>query len=189
MAKEIEVHAWCDRHMALDERIEGDEITVALDGPPVTLDLCAPCHKEIVEPLARLIAEHGVKVAPPTKTTKTTRTYSMANRTARSGEPSANGALGAECLWCDSTYSTAPGSGYGRHLQTIHGYATLREAFGATCPICGEDAGSVPLKHIRSAHSEMGFVHLSQAAIWARDHGDPHGVYAASLARVPSLAT
>lgn len=61
MAKEIV--AWCDRHLASDEQVPATTVQVTLDnGMPIEIDLCDPCHKELVEPLRLLLDEHGQPV-------------------------------------------------------------------------------------------------------------------------------
>lgn len=61
MAKQIV--AWCDVHLAQDEQVPASPVQVAIDqGLPVEVDLCDPCRKELVDPLAELLTEHGQPV-------------------------------------------------------------------------------------------------------------------------------
>lgn len=69
MAKQIV--AWCDLHLARDnEQVPASSVQVTLDhGMPMELDLCDPCHKELVEPLRLLLDEHGQPVKQDTRPT------------------------------------------------------------------------------------------------------------------------
>lgn len=182
MAKDIVIHVWCDRHMETDERVEARELPpITLDGKIRTLDLCDPCIKEFVTPLAQLLEAHG---ALPSASAS--RSTSSARVSARGRRGSAE-MVAVRCLWCSKEYSADTGSGYMAHAKQIHGYASAIEAFGTTCPICGDLDLRMMMTHVKRVHPEFGFTHTAQAIHWANIHGDPHGVYAATLSRKPSL--
>ena len=172
MAKDVVIHIWCDWHMETGARIEGAEYPVTLGGKARTIDLCDPCTKEFITPLAKLLEAHGALLS------------ASAHRTRR---PIAD-VVTVRCLWCTRDYSAESGSGYAAHVKKVHGYASAIEAFGTTCPICGDLDLRMMMTHVKRFHSEFGFTHTVQAVLWAKDHGDPHGVYADTLNRTPSMS-
>lgn len=73
--KEVITNTWCDAHKARDvsEEVHGLTMTLAIDNEgPMTLDLCADCITEFVDPLKKLMATFGQPVELPT-TPKRTR--------------------------------------------------------------------------------------------------------------------
>lgn len=173
MAKDVVIHTWCDRHLQLDERVVGKELPpVTLGGMTLTLDLCEPCVKEFVTPLVELLDQFG---APP-------QTSPVARRGKGKGTD-----RGLACIWCPADFSANTSSGYMNHIRTIHGYGSAIDAFGTMCPICGDSGLRMMMAHVKKRHPDRGFTHTSQAVLWAKDNGDPFGVYAATLNRVPSL--
>ena len=201
MAKDIVVTVWCDRHMGIEERVEGKELPpMTIDGKTKTLDLCDACTKEFVTPLAQLLDEFGATPEyqqPPVRHRGpghkrggmgVGRQQQIAGQARRGRKPQiAIGDHGAPCIWCGLDFSAHSGSGYMRHIKVQHGYANAVEAFGTTCPICGAADLRMMMSHVHRNHSELGFTHTAQAVDWAHHHGDPHGVYAACLSRKPSL--
>lgn len=176
MAKDVIVHIWCDWHMAKDERVEGvEQSPITLEGRTLTLDLCDPCVKEFIEPLTSLLDMYG---AVPTISTPVVQRRSGAKH---------GHERGAQCVWCPLDFSANSGSGYMHHIKVVHGFAKAVEAFGTVCPICGQNNLRMMMSHIKRKHAEYGFTHTSQAVHWAKEHGDPWGVYAAALASKPSL--
>lgn len=70
--KEVITNTWCDAHKARDvsEEVHGLTMTLAIDDEgPQTLDLCAECITEFVDPLKKLLATFGqpVEVTPAPK--------------------------------------------------------------------------------------------------------------------------
>lgn len=192
MAKEVTVHAWCDVHMSHDERVDGVEHTITVDQLSRTVDLCAKCATRLLDELVALLRERGAPVEPSVASRVGNQGQRLALRQAagvgrRYGREPRSGEREAMCLWCPLTYSSSASSGYARHIKVVHGYATLREAFGQTCAVCGSQQRML-IAHVKLAHPEFGSQpHQSTVALWARDHGDPHGVYAATVNRTPSL--
>jgi hypothetical protein len=179
MAKEVNIKVWCDRHLSQeDRRVEGHELPpITIDGVTKTLDLCKSCIKELVTPLSKVLVELGAKPEGE-----------VVRRVAGSGRKRQVSDRGAPCLWCDRDFSARISSGYMVHLKTAHGFASAQEAFGTVCPICGQEEVLMMMGHVSKHHSEHGFAHTSQAVAWARDHGDPFGVYAAAVNRKPAPA-
>lgn len=203
MAREIVV--WCDKCLAQDVRTAAVEhsIGVALGVVQVvatkTVALCAE-HTDSLKELADLIEEFGepiqVELPAQKKSSKPTQgggrmnipspEAQLAAYGTRKGRVPARGRPN-QCLWCPLSYG-ANASGFGAHLKKAHGFAGLGEAFGGTCPICGDGEFEMMGAHVKRAHSDMGFTAIAEPFIWARDNGDPHGVYAAKLEQVGSLA-
>lgn len=194
MAREIVL--LCDPCLGQDIRTEGQEWTLGVregvtgEVKPKVLALCTDHLDQLVKPVAALLDEFGENpegIARPRGRQGKIEAATLAMQT-RKGRPPANGREDHlnQCLWCELTYSGNAG-GFGRHLRVVHGYAGLTEAFGGLCPVCGEGPFQQMMSHMNKAHAEMGFKVLSQPFTWARDNGDPHGVYAAKLTQEPSL--
>lgn len=177
MSKDVVIHIWCDWHMTHSAtKVEARELPpITLGSKTRTIDLCEQCDKEFVGPLAQLLDEFG---APPTPPTTTPR---------QAGRRRAPTDKGAPCVWCDVNYSATSGSGYMRHLKVAHGFASAIEAFGTTCAICGDSDVRMMMAHMNNHHAEYGFTHTAQAIDWAKNNGDPHGVYFSCSTRKPSL--
>lgn len=200
MAKEVLIHVWCDAHSAREEKVPGSTFTVALGGKNRVIDLCETCEKELISPLAQLLDEFGappeVDTASPApapkkrvKASPSGQRHEQIMLTAsvtgiRHGR-TPDGPRDAQCLWCPMDY--AGGSGFLRHLKVVHGFQGLGEALGTTCPVCGKEGMQALGAHLVRAHKDLNFAHPTQAFVWAKEHGDPHGALAAALQRQGSL--
>lgn len=171
MAREIVV--LCDRHADQDEpeRRPALTVTVALDGePPKEVDLCSECRTALIDPLQRLLDEHGAAPQgvrqPPAKPQR----RSVAKLTA-----AGNGELD-RCLWCSETYVAGTGA-LTSHLRREHGFNSQGDAFGNACPLCGLTYGYL------GAHARQ-HQQASVPALFthAQAEGDPHGVVAQVIA-------
>lgn len=204
MAREIVI--WCDACLNEDVRTPAVEHSAGLDialVKPVatqTVALCTDHTDQLLKPLAAILEEFGSPIEveaspPPTGRRKVSTTgrqdpEMMASQNAngtRKGKPPASGVRGSDCLWCDLSYTSGSGGGFQRHLKVVHGFEGFHEAFGGPCPVCGEGPYTQMLAHVSKSHPEMGFTSAVQPFMWARDNGDPHGIYAATLARKGSL--
>jgi hypothetical protein len=209
MAREIVI--WCDPCMEEDVRTAGRESAVgvtmgaAKPGAWKTVAMCENHEDQYLKALVHLLDEFGVNLEVASARTPKgaapagarLRASTVGPRSeqlilgyqqtgARHGRAPASGKRDAECLWCPLTYS-GDGSGFGRHLKVVHGFDGLREAFGGKCPVCGEGPFELMLSHVKKSHPEYGFEYISQPFTWARDNGDPHGVYAEKMEQVGSL--
>lgn len=200
MAKEIVV--WCDPCLDADQRTPSREVKIGLHGRWRTLDLCEQHEKELLTPLEQMVEAHGATVDVPHKAvprSATTRVKARGNKETgpqpeatliqfeqmgtRLGRDPVNGRVW-QCLWCPLDYAST--SGFSRHLRTAHDLSEyLSEVFVGLCPVCGKGDVEVMGSHIKKSHDDMGFRSLVDAYVWARDHGDPHGSYAAILAKAP----
>jgi uncharacterized C2H2 Zn-finger protein len=128
MAKEIV--AWCDVHLADDERVVAHTLGVAMRGDNKGVDLCDTCTKQLVEPLAEIIAEYGQRfeTGPPAP--------KQEGKKARKGTP-------IPCPEC--TVVAYGASGLSSHLQNKHNMLTAdltepfmpgEENFALPCPDC-----------------------------------------------------
>ncbi|MFF1820361.1 hypothetical protein ACFVWG_23855 [Kribbella sp. NPDC058245] len=88
----------------------------------------------------------------------------------RQGRP-ANAERDMDCLWCPMDYTK---SGFAPHVKK-HGFNSLRDALGTTCPACGQGPYPVLSVHVLKDHDH--FASVTDGFMWARDNGDPHGVY------------
>jgi len=198
MATTIEINVWCD---GLKLGADGDFVTrhelqtpadtrrFALDGRPAkSVDLCDDCDDvTTLAELREIIRRFGVvpegKKGPgatdrqmaagggaAATATKYALTGSRHGRTPR-------GPRSEQCLWCPLDYTS---SGWLSHLQKQHGFGGTKDALGSQCPVCGADGFDMVSVHISRIHPE--FPSTTAAFIWARDNGDPYGVYAARRA-------
>lgn len=204
---------WCDPCFKNDIKTEAVHSTVgiAIDSTrvphPKTVLLCDAHIDEYLKPLKALIDDFGVALDSPKQGGKRPKVEAATEPPVSAGPGGSqlirtqlmleqNGTRkgqqpkkprGLQCLWCPLNYSVGSSSGAGRHLRTSHGYDGISEAFGGRCPVCGEGDYSQMLSHASKQHPEMGFKSASDPFIWARDNGDPYGVYAAKLEQKPSL--
>lgn len=191
---------WCDPCYAEDVKTEGEPVAISfgINSPTVTILLCAQHVEELIKPVAELVSEYGEPVdATPTprgsaggritvgQSGRRDPAFLTKTRTRQGRQPV--GGRANDCLWCELSYAGGSTSGFARHLRVAHGFANLTEAFGGPCPICGEGPYELMSAHVKRKHSEFGFEAVAQPFIWARDNGDPHGVYAAKLQQKPSL--
>jgi hypothetical protein len=197
MAQEIQVLTWCDglkqgnpgdfvvRH---SPRVEGITRTFAVDGrPPKNVDLCDPCNDEMtLAELRACLKESGVSVEAgkglpverrPARGGGAATVARSAMGGIRNGRPP-QGARQALCLWCPLDYTK---SGWLGHIQKHHGFTGIKDALGHQCPVCGQDGFDMVSVHITRHHAEFA-TSATAAFIWARDNGDPYGVYAARRA-------
>lgn len=138
------------------------ETTPAVEWGPFIgrmVDLCDPCANELVEPLAALVRERGHDAPAPVAPRRASRA----------------GAVGGQfvCILCSRASPTS--TGLSSHLATDHGL-TATELYGTVCPVCGEEPPQLGV-HGRT-HGLRG---ASALMAWARDNGDPHGLYAARI--------
>lgn len=149
MAKEIV--AWCDVHLAQDERVVAHTLGVAFRTDNKGVDLCDTCTKALVEPLAEVIEELGQRfeAGPPPPKPKAEK------KPEKPGEP-------VTCPRCGIVaYGT---SGLSSHLQTHHGMRGVRdltepfmpgeENFPLPCPDCNRRFSKPQglAQHRRQAH-------------------------------------
>lgn len=167
MAREIV--AWCDVHLAEDERVPATTVTVTVDGAgPVEIDLCAEDRKRYVEPLVELLTAHGA--AP----TRGALAPARAAIDGRAGKPTTR-PRHLQCLWCPLDYSAQ--SGYLAHLRKVHGFDSLPDAYGEQCPLCGQSFTALGAHTVRAHDATQ-----TAAFVLARELGDPHGVVARRIA-------
>jgi hypothetical protein len=83
-----------------------------------------------------------------------------------------------QCLLCPAEYIAT--SGYVSHLREKHGVEKPAVLYGKICPVCAKESTRLG-EHVHQSHAEQGLENTSQAFVWARDNGDPHGVVKARL--------
>lgn len=201
-----EIIEWCDPCYAQDIKTQGTAqnigVQVGAARPTIRTLLLCPNHvDELLKPLTQLLDEYGTPVEVPTPGAKRpkdsgvrvsaappsaqTLTHYQLSGIRKGREPA--GGRPNQCLWCPLSYTAASTGGFGRHVRVAHGFDGLGEAFGGPCPVCGEGPYLQILNHCNRAHKDMGFIAVAQPYLWARDNGDPHGVYAAKLEQKGSL--
>lgn len=194
MAREIVT--WCDPCMGRDERTPGREETLMVGGKPRVLALCDADRDQYVKPLEALLEEFGAPAEAPGKRTTPTRiaagnpgaeaTLQMFTLTGTRKGRKPEGGRTAECMFCPLNYSGD--AGLIRHLHKAHGLPDkLREVFAGPCPICGK-AYELVGAHIHKSHADLGLANIAQGYAWAKENGDPHGVFAALAARATNVS-
>jgi hypothetical protein len=175
MAKDVIIKIWCDVHMDKEEKVEARELPpITIEGKTLTVDLCDPCIKEFYAPMVQLMEDHGLPLARGS-------TAVTGRRPGR--QRSVSGSV--QCLWCDKDYSDSSSSGLMAHLKATHGYVNAVDAFGTFCAVCGQQNVLMMMAHVNKHHPEYGFTHTAQTIQWAKENGDPHGVYTAIMNHPP----
>jgi len=201
MARRIQV--LCDLCLRDGKEVEGAELSAGVllgKVAPVTSRVLAACEMHVTEhfkPLVELLAEYGEPIdSPPATPARRIRStgggvdkvvLDAQQSGVRKGKPPV-GDRDNECLWCPLTYTANSSSGFARHLKVAHGFAGIKEAFEGMCPVCGQGHFDIMSAHVLRSHPEMGFTSVTGPFTWARDNGDPHGVYAAKMELVESRA-
>lgn len=162
----------CDRHDAKGEEviIERDGV-YGIDGEWYRAGLCPICDGDILAAFREFILEHGIKLTPE-------EVAEFAQATGKRPPPHNVGPVethDAQCLWCPYVRTL---SGLQYHVRSEHKFKGFKEAYGNTCPLCGEQQKSVLGQHAHAAH---GTRHVAELFIVAQKAGDPHGVVAARL--------
>lgn len=190
MATELIIRVWCDVCAADGEHIEGEPVEVTLNGATIngrtlTLDLCDRDRKAIVGPLEDALAAYGRKPEgqAPKRRGRPPKPPQEAQepQEPRPSEPIDHHAYPFRCLYCG--HETNNSGAMSGHYKLRHG-VSMSEVYGSRCPACGVQMGSSGMgNHLVSSHHIRGGVAIATA--WARANGDPHGVAAEILARVP----
>lgn len=190
MAQELRVYIWCD---GVKLGADGDFVprhdpqttagltrTFAFDGgKPKKVDLCDPCNTELTLAEARyVVREFGQSLDLAGQKGPGPRPLPgvVSQRPPRMNEGR------TDCIWCPGNYAW---TGWSGHLRTVHNIAGVKEALGRKCPACGEEFDGLSV-HITRGHEE--FAMVTDAFFWARDNGDPYGVWAVTFARAPYLS-
>jgi hypothetical protein len=171
--------AVCDLCHEQGEDASGETVTLALDKTgPLSIDLCKDHRVELVDPLRRLLNQHGT---PPA---------AASQGDAKGSTMPSDSTVRAPCPLCPVERVGA--QGIALHLESSHGFKVGprqgSKLFDVRhCPLC--NAGpfmSVGLQHLSSAHPEVagGIAGLFAAA---ESKGDPHGIVAANRARLRAL--
>lgn len=189
MAREVQVLAWCDVHMAEDQRVPMVAThTVALDGgAPRTLDLCEEHEAALWKPFAD-VAALGAKAeangAPKAVQAGPRALGGIRRASPRTVTANKSDANTRVCLLCSATLEGR--NIHDRHLVQAHGLPKVMALYGDACPFCGETFSTPQGLAIHGTNSHG---HYDLAALFwaARDAGDPHGVVAAALERVVAL--
>ena len=177
-----EIVRWCDVHVSRDERVKGAEVRLSLGGHPAkSLDLCDACRDELIKPIEALLDEFGATVrgdAPTGRGRPRKGAPEAATLPVAVVDPDAR----FRCLFCPAVYGTANGA-Y-RHMRVDHGTPEGAQALlGTVCPVCGFEGEKSASVHIALGHKPYGFASVLDAYAWARDNGDPHGVWAEVAAK------
>lgn len=196
MATEIILNRWCDgvklsgsTDWVLRHEIQTAPATVrthALDGKPArNVDLCDPCDEEMTLAELRVcLREFGVALEAGKNGKKSAASTAPvdhdplrikvinAARTGKRHGREPDHPRTDQCIWCPLNYTR---TGFAGHVKKDHGFKNLKEAVGTRCPVCGVDGFEILSGHAVRAHEAKSVTDLF---LWARDNGDPFGVYA-----------
>lgn len=148
MTRQLQILIWCDAH---PDR-PGDTYTP--NHGRRSLDLCAECQAELLEPLEQLLAEHGVTESQPAR---------RAPRKAPASPSATQAPTGAQddawpCPLCDVVKPND--HQLKTHARREHGVLTLQALFGITCPVCGFQGKGRLGQHTSTRHG----LNVAQAA-------------------------
>lgn len=198
MSRQLVIQAWCDVCQRDDDTaVEGQTLQLQLDGKPRVLELCDTHRAQYVKPLQDLLDELGRKPdsdsaktspgkprkLPPIPEAQAEPNAPQRGRKARqqaqeAPAPQELSPDGYPCIICG--HELARADNYRRHLTSVHQLPT-QVLQGDTCPVCGQQGLSKMGVHVAGQHADMGLANSAQALVWARDHGDPYGAYAAVM--------
>lgn len=140
---------------------------------PGTLDLCEMHEKELIQPLADLLASNGLDPDGHALRQHNGSTGSKRQR----AMPAPEG--GFICVFCDDSFKFY--SGYQNHFPTRHGLR-MGEAYGSVCPLDGVDIGHPSMKKLHiEAH---GSTYMGGLFVLAQKADDPEGVVTKQIAAV-----
>lgn len=190
MSKDVVVIVRCDRCGGEDAQTYTEENS---KGKPVEIDLDNPCHdqhEELKRQYAEAIAKAALILSPIVELADekgVTPDKAGKGRPKAKPETSVGPGEGPRvCILCWAEPETD--AKLKTHLQRDHGLGdSLITFYGSECPVDGEPFDRVA-HHIRQGHKDLEFSHYSQAFVWAKKNGDPHGTLAKQIAAVQKLA-
>lgn len=180
-----QIVVWCDRCLATDVQVTGKPLPVTLGGIDWRVDLCEPCHEELVGPLSALLESVGQKLrkGSPSASGPTTSVIDLTRSRALGSKAS----LFYHCLLCPGVAYTSNTS-LSTHYSNEHGVpgGSLSHIYGNTCPKCATtfDTYQGVSMHCTRAYQTP----LTKLFLDMREEGDPHGVVAQALARLRKVA-
>lgn len=162
----------CDICLTEDQEVDGQQVVVALGKTARAVELCDPHRDQFVTPLEEMLRIHGrpADAAPKVRQgAQRARQQPQGTVATRTHLPVSERPV--VCFLDDATFTSE--SGLRQHLGKMHNTNTLG-LFGHTCPLCLNEVGAHWNRHIHAEHPEH--ANVTQAFVWARDNGDPHGV-------------
>lgn len=182
MGSRVRVDRWCDNHNG-DESHQADERTYVVPGMPPRLgDTCDPCDDGMtLGQLRKFLAEFGRPVPTDKGKAKGNGALAAIERFKATGQRNGRTPAGErliQCIWCPLPFA---GSGFLQHAKDAHGFANQKDAWGRQCPVCGKNGIDMMGGHAIKSHADIDAKVASDLFVWARENGDPWGVYAARL--------
>lgn len=186
MAREMQVMAWCDVHLADDEHVPmvASHTAILDGGKSRTLDLCEEHEAAMWKPLAGVVGlgaltEQVQPLPPPARVMAAGLPPRPGGSHARSSDGNTR-----TCLLCEATLEGR--QVHNRHLVEAHGLPRPQALYGGLCPLCAHEFAT-PQGHAThgwGVHQQPDLAALFAAAKAA---GDPHGLVAAARQRVVDL--
>lgn len=143
MATTVEIHRWCDIHLAeKDEQVPGEQytLTMAMNGgrpQTLTVDLCADCTGPL-EGAQELLSAYGRKPQDGAAQGTTRSKRAKPTKASAEAQPDADAAAaGLVCPECGHTSTSRKGLAH--HARNMHGKPLAElEGFlqGLTCVVC-----------------------------------------------------
>lgn len=189
MGSRVVIERWCNNQGESEDFPADERMYLDADGKPRLADTCDDCDANMtnsqtrtyVATFGRPVPIEGKAVAGRVKPNSAQRNAMLAAATgSRKGrKPGAGATRRHSCLWCVLDYFA--GSASTMHLKDLHGLGRP-DAFGRMCPVCPQIDIEVMGGHASRSHGDIAST-ASELFVWARENGDPHGIYADRLAR------
>ena len=183
MAEQIVL--WCDKHLAVDQKVDARKVTLTLDGVNWRIDLCPQCDEATLGALRVLLEDRGqrLKAGSPSAPGPTVRKIDLTDTSdGRRGRPPLAGRP-LVCLLCGKDYGTM--AGLTAHYSNEHGAGNgvaLGDLYGSACPACEATFASFGAMsmHTSRMHGD------SAVPLFARvlAEGDPYGVVKRTIERI-----
>ncbi|MEV8373028.1 hypothetical protein AB0P21_09840 [Kribbella sp. NPDC056861] len=181
------IERWCDNHGGSEEH-PAEERTYALNDRPRLADTCNPCDENMsMAQMRAFLAEFGRPVPSEAKAGRVKPNSAQHNAMVAAATGSRKGRKPTEgahrrhqCLWCVLDYAAS--SAFTKHLKDLHGFDSSADAFGRVCPVCAQTDIEMMGGHASRSHADIAST-ASELFVWARENGDPYGIYAERLAQ------
>jgi len=168
----------CDDDPATENTPATHSETITIDGMPSIIDVCDR-HSQQIQMIRKFVSNYGR--APESEPISPVARAVGAPPRAREQRqqlalPESEPERIVPCFICRKTFRTT--GTFNTHFEIAHGIRpSLFWPSPLHCPVCGREAPNAQGlgSHVRHAHEASG---VTGAILWARDHDDPHGVYA-----------
>lgn len=157
-----EIVAHCDLHLERDNtRVPGTGYKIGIAGAWKRIDLCPDCVTQLLGPIEQALLAHAREITEEAPAQRKQREYTPEELQRKN----AGRKIARQCLWCPRILPSL--DEFTAHVQQLHGFDGLAQAYGDTCPICRQRATWLPA-HVGRGHR----LNLAAAFEWAYYGGD-----------------